>query len=194
MPIASATTASAYAEDQQLVGEILQKDRKATAEFVDRYSGPVYGFVRRRLAYRPEAVEDVVQEVFLAAWRTLGHYRGNSALLTWLLGIARHKVDDHHRQRARECAWPEHEDAHELASEPLAETDLDRDTALRRINDTLVGLPEHYSLVLVLRYIEERPLRAIAELLGKTEKSVERTLARAREQFRERWTNAGQRS
>jgi RNA polymerase sigma-70 factor, ECF subfamily len=179
-----------HMEDLHLVQEILQKDRKATAEFVSRYSGPVYSFVRRRLAYRPEDIEDVVQNVFLAAWKTLASFRGESALLTWLLGIARHKVDDHHRRRAREAAWPNEIDVPEPETEAISEGELDRAEALQKMHRALMKLPEHYSLVLTMRYLEEKSLREIAELLGKTEKSVERTLARARVQFRERWRDA----
>src|SRR5215831_9683016 len=54
--------------DSELVAEVLRKDRKATAEFVARYTDPVYGYVRRRLIPRTDLVDDLVQEIFLAAW------------------------------------------------------------------------------------------------------------------------------
>src|SRR5215469_5033897 len=57
--------------DRELVAEILSKDRKATAEFVARYADHVYAYVRRRLIPRADLVEDLVQEVFLAAWESL---------------------------------------------------------------------------------------------------------------------------
>jgi len=88
--------------DRDLVAEVLRKDRKATAEFVARYADHVYSYVRRRLIPRADLVEDLVQEVFLAAWENLEKFRGESALRTWLLGIARHKVEDHYRKRLRE--------------------------------------------------------------------------------------------
>jgi len=57
--------------DQDLVAAVLAKDRKATAEFVARYADGIYGYVRARLAPRYEFVDDLVQEVFLAAWQSL---------------------------------------------------------------------------------------------------------------------------
>lgn len=53
--------------DRELVAEVLAKDRKATAEFVARYADHVYGYVRRRLIPHTDLVDDLVQEIFLAA-------------------------------------------------------------------------------------------------------------------------------
>jgi len=54
-----------------LVAQVLAKDRKATAEFVARCADWLYSFVRHRLAPRTEMVEDLVQDILLAAWQGL---------------------------------------------------------------------------------------------------------------------------
>ncbi len=56
-------------DDIRLVAEVLRKDRKATAEFVSRYTDWVYAYVRRRVMPQTEVAEALVQEVFVAAWR-----------------------------------------------------------------------------------------------------------------------------
>src|SRR5262249_30271190 len=81
-------------DDVALVTAVLQRDRKATAEFVSTYTDAVYSFVRRRLSPRLDLVDDLVQEVFIAAWENLSSFRGISPLRAWLLGIARHTVGD----------------------------------------------------------------------------------------------------
>jgi DNA-directed RNA polymerase specialized sigma24 family protein len=58
--------------------------------------------VRHRLAPRADLVDDVVQDVFLAALGGLSTFRGTSPLRSWLLGIARHKVESFYRQQLRE--------------------------------------------------------------------------------------------
>src|SRR5262249_40601357 len=58
-------------EDQELVQAVLRKDRKATALFVEKYADSVYGYVRSRLAPRGDLADDLVQDVFLAAWEAL---------------------------------------------------------------------------------------------------------------------------
>src|SRR5918999_5108680 len=82
------------ADEHALLAAVLQKDRKAAAEFVSRYADPIYAYVWRRLAPATDLVEDVVQEVFLAALDKLHTFAGESTVLAWLLGIARHKVED----------------------------------------------------------------------------------------------------
>ena len=175
--------------DRELVAEILSKDRKATAEFVARYADHVYAYVRRRLIPRADLVEDMVQEVFLAAWESLDKFRGDSSLRSWLLGIARHKVEDHYRKRLREI--PLEEEDENLACQPESAHALEEALAKRQIGQRTRGilatLPETYSIVLLWRYWENRSLRDIAVQIGKTEKSVERLLARARQQFKKRW-------
>ena len=182
---ASATELS----DRDLVAEVQRKDRKATAEFVARYFRAVYSYVRRRLIPRTDLVDDLVQEVFLAAWEGVDKFRGDAPLRSWLLGIARHKVEDHYRRRLRELQLQD--EAEEPREEPPALHDLEEALEKRqvsqRIREILMSLPEAYSLILSWRYWEKRSLRDIAVQTGRTEKAIERLLARAREQFRERW-------
>ena len=66
------------------------------------YTDSVYAYVRHRLAPRADLVDDVVQDVFLAALGSLSSFLGNAPLRSWLLGIARHKVETFYRQRLRE--------------------------------------------------------------------------------------------
>ena len=185
-------TGTSAANDIRLVGEVLRKDRKATAEFVERYTDSVYSYVRRRVMPRAEAVEDLVQEVFVAAWSSLGNFRGEASLQHWLLGIARHKVEDYYRKRLRGLEVPEEidEGRPELMVFPGYEEQLDRVSNMKRMYRVLAKLPEAYGLVLRWRYLDQRNTWEMAQLAGKTEKSIERLLARARTRFREEWSHA----
>lgn len=179
----------AWLTDQELVREVLRKDRKATAEFVTRCADPLYSYIQRRLIPHTDLVDDLVQEVFLAAWENLHKYRGDSSLCSWLLGIARHKVEDHYRKNLREVQMDEEGEA--FSSEGLnllgMEEGFDRREAEKKTRSILAGLPEACGVILLWRYWEKRSLREIAEQTGKTEKAIERLLARARDQFRRKW-------
>ena len=185
--------ATAEADDRRrLVSEVLAKDRKATAEFVALCADCVYPFVRRRLLPRAELVEDLVQEILLAAWQNLAGFRGDGDLRAWVLGIARHKVEDHYRRRLRQTEIEEEEDsAPEPALQSMFDERLDSEAQHRRIEAVLAALPEAYGLALQWRYRDNRSTREMAELTGKTEKAMERLLARARESFRKRWLDVG---
>lgn len=176
--------------DLDLARAVLRKDRKATAEFVERLSHPVYGYVRSRLFPATELVDDVVQDVFVAAWQYLPAYGGNSPLTAWILGIARHKIEDHYRRRLRQFdQWDEADDPADDGSPPVDEA-IDRARLSEKTQRVLAQMPEHYATVLSWRYWEGRSSREIGEASGRTEKAVERMLARAREDFRRRWPNA----
>ncbi len=191
LPVQISTwTEASIADEQRLVAEVLAKDRKATADFVSRCSDWVYSFVRYRLTPRTEMVEDLTQETLLAAWQGLPNFRGDGSLRSWVLGIARHKVEEYYRRSIREGASPEEDSVPELAETPMIEQQLDSAMRQERVTATLALLPEAYGLALLWRYRDGKSAREMAELTGKTEKAIERLLARARENFRRRWNDA----
>jgi RNA polymerase sigma-70 factor (ECF subfamily) len=173
--------------DQQLVADLLRRDRKATAQFVAQYSDAIYAYVRHRLSPRTDLVDDTVQDVFLAALGSLAQFRGTSSLRVWLLGIARHKVEDFYRRQLRAPQPLDGDSAEPAAEAPLPDEAIDRQRAQIRTQTVLRQLPEQYSLALLWRYWEGRSVRDIAEATGRTEKAIERTLARARAQFKALW-------
>jgi len=182
------------ASDLKLVAELLSKDRKAAAEFVAGQADYIYSYVRRRLMPRPDAADDLVQEVFLAAWQGLHRFRGQASLRQWLLGIARHKIEDYYRKRLREIELPDNDCEHtcETAIFPAYEEEFDRALVQDKVRSIMAALPEPYGLILLWRYSEDRSVREMAQLTGKTEKAIERLLARARESFRRSWSHDGQ--
>jgi RNA polymerase sigma-70 factor (ECF subfamily) len=189
-PIQPAQAPEFVSDERRLVASVLAKERKATAEFVEQCADWLYPFLRRRLVPRPEVIEDILQDILLAAWQALPTYRGDSSLQSWILGIARHKIDDYYRRRIREEDISEEEDsAPEPSMVPMLEQQLDSAAQQDKVQETLSGMPESYALALIWRYRDERSVREMAQLSGKTEKAMERLLARAREDFRRRWND-----
>jgi RNA polymerase sigma-70 factor (ECF subfamily) len=178
-----------HAQDFELARRLVERDRKAVAEFVANHADALYGYVRLRLAPRSEQADDVVQEVFLAAWQRIGSFRGESPLRAWLLGIARHKIEDVYRQRLREPdPLPEDDGPGETPTDTgFLDDAIDRRRLRARATAVLNELPEAYSTVLLWRYWEHRSTAEMAAATGKTEKAVERLLSRARAAFRRRW-------
>lgn len=178
------------AEERELVDAVLDKDRKAAAEFVERYSDSVYGYVRQRLAPRADLVDDLVQDVFIAALKGLPRFRGSSSLRGWLVGIARHKVEDYYRTQIRQMrslSDVDDDSGGMPVLSPHLDEAIDRSRLEQKTRRVLAQLPEPYGLVLLWRYWEKRSAREMAEGTGKTEKAIERLLARARSQFKRHW-------
>jgi len=176
--------------EQELVAAILRNDRKAAARFVAAHIDAIYTYARQRLLPRADLVEDTVQEVFLAALGGLRHFQGQSSLRTWLIGIARHKIEDVYRRRLR--APESLDDTAQLDRDPpdaapMVDEQLDTTRAREKARSVIARLPERYGLILLWRYWEQRSTRDIAQAVGVTEKSVERMLARARARFKQLW-------
>ncbi len=179
------SAAGANAADLELADAVRLRDRKAIAEFVRCYADSIYGYIAARLSPNRADADDLTQDVFLAAWRGIGGYNGGSPLRAWLLGIARHKVEDYYRARLRVADF---EEAGEIASADIEiGAALDGERLRNRTIATLARLREEYRILLQWRYWEQKPTSDIARELGRTDKSVERMLARAREQFRKEW-------
>lgn len=171
---------------------MLEKDRKATAEFVDRFSDAVYSYLASRLFPHEDLVDDLFQQVFLEAWRGLPQWKATSSLAAWLLGIARHKVQDHYRRRLREVEMPE--DAPDIvASEDDTALSFLARAEQELVEQTLGQLPESARLLLLWRYWDQHSAQQMAALTGKSLKAVERALARARSQFKTVWEQGGNR-
>jgi len=107
------------------------------------------------------------------------------------MGIARHKLEDHYRLRLRAPESIDDFDQDRAVFAALPEfPQLVEQEQMRKITwRVLSSLPEPYRLALIWRYWEEASAREMALKTGKTEKAIERLLARARAEFRERWNH-----
>ncbi|MEK6700133.1 MAG: sigma-70 family RNA polymerase sigma factor [Nitrospirota bacterium] len=83
---------------QDLLGRIAQGDSAAFERFYDEHHLRVYAFALSRLRDAADAA-DILNEVMFEVWRSAGRFEGRSRPLTWVLGIAHHKVIDLLRRR-----------------------------------------------------------------------------------------------
>jgi RNA polymerase sigma-70 factor (ECF subfamily) len=149
-------------------------DATAFAELYRSHARMVHGLLVARVP-RPE-VDDLVQEVFLAAWRRIATLREAAAFSGWLATIAKHQAIDHLRQRPAETIeLPE--------SVPDGRGGGDRAHAILEV---IRGLPEAYRDTLVLRLVEGMTGPEIASRTGLTEGSVRVNLHRGLKLLRAR--------
>jgi RNA polymerase sigma-70 factor (ECF subfamily) len=145
----------------------------------------------RRLVHRllgwpgTTEVDDVVQEVLLAAWRHRGTFRGDASLSTWLTRIAIRKAQNHVRAatvRRRLFGWWLGSAVDEPAA-PAPGDDI-KTTQLDRTRRAMFRLAQKDREVLVLRYLEQRDIEQIADALGCSRAAVDARLTRARHRLR----------
>lgn len=173
--VVSRFPAGQAAEDGQLVRSALAGDPAAFSRLYERYGRVVHGLLLARVAR--DEVEDLVQDVFLTAWRRLGDLRDPAAFGGWIAMIARHRATDFHRRTA---AFVELPDNLESPGTPSGEADADVVLAAIR------SLPDAYRETLILRLVEGLSGPEIAERTGLTPGSVRVNLHRGMKLLREK--------
>jgi RNA polymerase sigma-70 factor, ECF subfamily len=168
-------------DDHGLVAAVLAGEREAFHLLVEREQGAVYRACLRILG-RPHDAEDVAQESFLMAYRSIGTYRGEGALGGWLLRIAT-------RQAFRRLG--QRRDAAELSpglpsgapgADPVAATLAgERERSVRL---AVAALREPYREVVALRFFGELSLHEIAVATGRPVNTVKTHLRRGLQQLR----------
>ena len=163
------------ADDARLVRAAHAGDTRAFSCLYERYARVVHGVLLAR--GRRVDVDDLVQDVFLVAWRRLGDLRDPAAFGGWLLSIARNRATDARRRERAFAELPE-----DLAGGAPASAVSDARAALEAIR----SLPDAYRETLMLRLVEGLTGPEIAERTGLTPASVRVNLHRGMKLLREK--------
>lgn len=163
------------AEDSRLVREAREGDASAFTRLYERYARVIHGVLLARVARAD--VEDLVQDVFLAAWHRLATLRDPEAFGGWLTSIARRRAIDHHRRAVETTELPPDLEAPDGAV-PRAEA--------LAVLGVILSLPDAYRETLVLRLVEGMTGQEIADRTGMTPASVRVNLSRGMRLLREK--------
>jgi RNA polymerase sigma-70 factor (ECF subfamily) len=100
----------AGAGERQLVAAARGGDHRAFEALVLKYQDRIYRLIQR-LVNGSDVVDDLAQEVFIRAYRSLGDFKGESSLYTWLYKIALNLCRNHYRTQGRRPAHEELDEA-----------------------------------------------------------------------------------
>ena len=169
---AAAAPASVRVE-AQLIDRTCSGDREAFGEIYRMFAPLVHGVVLARVPH--DEVQDIVQDVFLAAYNNLHTLRDRNAVGGWLVTIARNHAAEFYR-RSR----PTEELSDELSSKNIPNAEA------QEILSAIRSLPEAYRETLVLRLIEGMTGNEIAERTNLKPESVRVNLHRGMELLRQK--------
>ncbi|MDE1179406.1 sigma-70 family RNA polymerase sigma factor [Paraburkholderia sp.] len=147
----------------------LDGDEIAYRQFLGALGAHLRGFLRRRLQPGSADIEDLVQEVLLAVHNARHTYRAQDPLTAWIHAIARYKLTDYFRARARHDAL---NDPLDDAAELLAAPDLEPAQAKRDLGKLLDGLPDRQRLPIVHVKLEGLSVTETARKTGLSESAV----------------------
>ncbi len=176
--------------EEQLIHAARKGDLTAFNRLVVAYQDLAYN-VAYRIMSDPAAAEDMTQEAFIAAYKSLRRFRGGS-FKSWLLRIVTNRCYDELRRFKRRPQTSLDEltetgDAHEFLSgdEPGPETWQERRDLVAAVERCLAQLPDEQRIVAVLSDVEGHDYQAIAEIMGSSLGTVKSRLSRARRRLRE---------
>lgn len=163
MPLPAVPTDSAA--DADLVRAWRGGDERGATRLVERHAQPVARFLAAAGADAGE-VDDLVQETFIRAFRSVDGWRGDAAFRSWLFTIASNLLRDQYRRRKGRTMVP-------LEDQPLAANDdpeaqLDGKEAERRLQQGLETLPRLQREVFLLRAQQGMDYDSIAATLSTT--------------------------
>ncbi len=171
--------------DRELVEAVLRsQDELAFRELYRRHTPRLFVLVGRLLGRGDREAEDVVQEIWIQAFQSLGRFEWGSSFATWLTGVGLNRVRDRIRKyaRSRETAM---EMVPDVAAAPVRhETRIDLERAIAR-------LPDHERIVLVLHDVEGMKHREISEHLDIPEGTSKTHLFNARKRVRAMMSGEG---
>ena len=181
----------AQAQEAELVARLRQGDRDALEQLYRRYVDRLYSLVFYQVGRNKSVAEDIVQEIFLATLKSAHKFRGESKFYTWLCGIAYHKVNDFYRQQSRQngpgqtSSPTAHLVLEQIAeTEPTAQSQIESHETKQVVEQALSRLPLSYRQALIFKYVEQMSVSEISLVMGRSPKSVEGILARARKTLR----------
>ena len=179
------------ASDEELV-DGLRNGEEASYELLVRSVGPLVLAISRRYLNSEADAADCFQETFIAVFKSIGNFAGQSSLRQWVRGVAVNQSLMALRKRKRtreesiEYMMPLFDESgsrvevagnHEYSS---VETDIDTESVQVSVRQGIDKLPDDYRIVLLLRDIDGRNTQETAAIIGNQGKAVKTLLHRAR--------------
>jgi RNA polymerase sigma-70 factor (ECF subfamily) len=179
--------------DLELIRRIKAGDSESYRLLVMRYQTLVYTIAHRMVRDRTEA-EDLTQEIFLKAYRTLDSFREEASFKTWLCKIATNRCIDWRRKHVpRQEQTAQVEEAEGIADD----LDLSPETILlqrerqNEVRDLLDGMPEKYRSILLMYHFHGMSYKDIAKVQEISPRTVETRLYRAKHMLRDALKGGG---
>ena len=182
--------------DQQLLEGMRLHSEGHFAELYNRYFQRIYNFVYLRMRNHAES-EEVVQETFLAVFRSFGNYRGQSSLLSWIYGIAKNTTNNSLRRAKSQHERIDFAEEEGLLPRPsigvgAPDEQLDLNRFQVALSNRLEGLADWQAEIFEMRHFENLSIPEISARTARSSDAVRSSLYRVKRMFVEAAITSGQ--
>ena len=150
---------------KQLQSADIELQKKAFERVVSYYSDKLYYQIRKMVISHDDA-NDLLQNTFLKAWTSIGFFRGEARLSTWLYKIAfNESVTFLNRQRAQSNVSIDEADTF-LIEKLESDEYFDGDSLQQKLQKAILTLPDKQRAVFNMRYYDEIPYEEMSDITG----------------------------
>jgi RNA polymerase sigma factor (sigma-70 family) len=174
--------------DNEIIGKVLSGNQQAYAGLVERYQNYVFTLTMRFTKNREDA-EEVSQDIFIKAYRSLADFRGASKFSTWLYTIVNTTCITFLRKKKLETYSLDHEKVFEVADSKdsgFRANLVEQKSRTNMVNEAISLLGPDDAEIITLFYKAEQSLDEIGKILGLDPKTAKVRLHRARQRLKEK--------
>jgi len=174
--------------DTEIISRVLKGDQQLYAQIVERYQNYVFTLVLRMVESREDA-EEVSQDIFVKAYRSLADFRGESKFSTWLYTIARTSSITFLRKKKLDTTSIDNEKTFiqvENQESGFKANIIEQKSRHAMVNEAIQMLSPDDAQVITLFYKGEQSLEEMGRILGMEPNTVKVKLHRARQRLKEK--------
>ena len=175
--------------DLQLIEEIADGNRESFKVLYEKYVRQIFSFVFK-ITKDNKLTEEVVNDTMFEVWKGAGNFKGNSAVLTWIFGIAHNKSMNELRKKRPEALDPEEFSRFASSDETAEEVVMKKDRS-ERMNQALSELSPEHRTVLELTFFNGMSYQEIAEIMECPVNTVKTRMFYAKEKLKESLSRYG---
>jgi RNA polymerase sigma-70 factor (ECF subfamily) len=179
---------SAGPSDSEIISLVLKGDHNAYALLVERYKSYVFTLTFRFTKNREDA-EEVSQDIFVKAYRSLADFKGTAKFSTWLYTIVNTTCITFLRKKRLEVKSLDDERTFEVADNQdsgLRANQIEQKSRLNMVNQAIALLSPDDAEIITLFYKSEQSLEEISQILGVEANTAKVRLHRARTRLKEK--------
>ncbi len=153
-------------DDRDLIADLKQENKRNLAfhTLVKKYQERLYWHIRK-IVMNHEDADDILQNTYIKVWKSIGNFREESSLYTWLYRIATNESITFLNSKKRKSVLPLNEVSDYLMDNLTSDPYFEGDKIQLKLQEAILKLPEKQRIVFNLKYFDEMKYDDMAQIL-----------------------------